>query len=195
MAAGSSDPGARLRADVLLRVLPAEDRGAQLSLGQTIAELEPLGPSFVSVTYGAGGSTRERTHECHLDPAGDGDDPMAHLTCAGHTPRRARRDPRRYRDAGIENILALGGDPPPDAADRRRATSATRPSWSRSSERRPRSRSAWPRTPRCHPRSPDRTSDRRHLAAKLRAGRLRDHPVLLRPEHYLAWSTSWPRSA
>ena len=64
---------------------PPRTDAAQLSLGRTIAELEPLGPSFVSVTYGAGGSTRQRTHEVVAWVRREtGITPMAHLTCAGH---------------------------------------------------------------------------------------------------------------
>jgi methylenetetrahydrofolate reductase (NADPH) len=67
------------------------------------------------VTYGAGGSTRERTHELVVDINGNTTmTAMAHLTCAAHTRRELSAIVSRYRDAGIENILALGGDPPKD---------------------------------------------------------------------------------
>ena len=97
---------------------PPKTDAAQLSLGRTIAELEPLGPSFVSVTYGAGGSTRQRTHEVVAWVRREtAITPMAHLTCAG--PRRVEIAEilASYQAAGIENILALGGDPPPDQAE------------------------------------------------------------------------------
>jgi methylenetetrahydrofolate reductase (NADPH) len=69
----------------------------------------------VSVTYGAGGSTRERTHELVVDiNANTSMTAMAHLTCAAHTRDQLSDIVSRYRDAGIENILALGGDPPKD---------------------------------------------------------------------------------
>ncbi len=72
-------------------------------------------PSFVSVTYGAGGTTRERTHELVVQIDHETDmTAMAHLTCAGHTRAELVEIVERYRDAGIENILALGGDPPKD---------------------------------------------------------------------------------
>ena len=99
---------------------PPKTDGAQLSLGRTIAELEPLGPSFVSVTYGAGGSTRQRTHEVVTWVRREtAITPMAHLTCAGHRRAEIAQILEAYREAGIENILALGGDPPADEADRR----------------------------------------------------------------------------
>jgi methylenetetrahydrofolate reductase (NADPH) len=84
-------------------------------LARTLRTLEPLRPSYVSVTYGAGGSTRERTHELVVDiNANTSMTAMAHLTCAAHTRDQLSEIVTRYRDAGIENILALGGDPPKD---------------------------------------------------------------------------------
>src|SRR4249920_362486 len=96
---------------------PPRTDGAQLSLGRTIAELEPLGPSFVSVTYGAGGSTRQRTHEVVTWVRRETTiTPMAHLTCAGHRRDEIGEMLHGYRQAGIENILALAGDPPMEGA-------------------------------------------------------------------------------
>lgn len=80
-----------------------------------LAELEPLQPSYVSVTYGAGGSTREKTHSIVTGILRDTSiTPMAHLTCVGHSRQELHDIVVRYRDAGIENILALGGDAPKD---------------------------------------------------------------------------------
>ena len=82
-------------------------------LEQTLLELEPLRPSFVSVTYGAGGTTRELTHDIVTRIEHETSmTAMAHLTCAAHTRAELETIVTRYRDAGIENILALGGDPP-----------------------------------------------------------------------------------
>ena len=87
----------------------------EATLRQTLVDLEPLGPSYVSVTYGAGGSTRERTHEIVVDILQNTQMiPMAHLTCAAHTRAELAEVITRYGEAGIENILALGGDPPAD---------------------------------------------------------------------------------
>ncbi len=84
-------------------------------LARTLRNLEPLRPSYVSVTYGAGGSTRERTHELVVDiNTNTSMTAMAHLTCAAHTRAQLSEIVSRYREAGIENILALGGDPPKD---------------------------------------------------------------------------------
>ena len=72
-------------------------------------------PSYVSVTYGAGGTTRERTHDLVVGIDRDTSmTAMAHLTCAAHTRAELVEIVTRYRDAGIDNILALGGDPPKD---------------------------------------------------------------------------------
>src|SRR5690349_23896868 len=94
---------------------PPKTDAAQLTLGHTIAELEPLAPSFVSVTYGAGGSTRARTHDIVAWVRRETTiTPMAHLTCQGHTRTEIAQILDSYRADGIENILALGGDLPDD---------------------------------------------------------------------------------
>ena len=96
---------------------PPKTDAAQLTLGHTIAELEPLAPSFVSVTYGAGGSTRARTHDVVAWVRKEtAITPMAHLTCQGHSRAEIAEILADYRAAGIENILALGGDLPADLA-------------------------------------------------------------------------------
>ena len=146
---------------------PPKTDGAQLSLGRAIGELEPLAPSFVSVTYGAGGSTRQRTHavvswmrkETTLTP-------MAHLTCQGHVRAEIREILNDYAADGVENILALGGDVPTDgepapsdytyASDLLEDVVAdVRFSVGIAAH------------PELHPRSPDRATDRKFLAAKL----------------------------
>lgn len=92
---------------------PPKDAEGEEVLWRSIAELEPLGPTFVSVTYGAGGTTRDRTlaitgriaRETSLLP-------MAHLTCVGHTVGELERILRDLRAEGVGNVLALRGDPP-----------------------------------------------------------------------------------
>lgn len=82
-------------------------------LKEALRDLVPLQPDFVSVTYGAGGSTRERTREVVLRMKEDyGLQAMVHLTCIGHTRDELKRMITEYGEAGIEDILALRGDRP-----------------------------------------------------------------------------------
>ena len=79
----------------------------------TVAELTAYSPDFVSVTYGAGGSTRQFTEEITLRAKKSaGVEVMAHLTCAGQTVDELDMVLQRLNDAGIENVIALRGDPP-----------------------------------------------------------------------------------
>lgn len=87
-------------------------------LFENIRQLEPLKPAFVSVTYGAGGSTRELTHDLVLRLKTTTTlDPIPHLTCVGHTEPEITSILERYAAAGVSNILALRGDPPRDQPD------------------------------------------------------------------------------
>jgi len=82
-------------------------------LFERISDFEALGPSFVSVTYGAGGSTRERTHELVVKlQAGGKLDPVPHLTTVGHKRDEIEVILQRYAEAGVSNIMALRGDAP-----------------------------------------------------------------------------------
>jgi methylenetetrahydrofolate reductase (NADPH) len=91
---------------------PPKTEELAATLEATAARLRSLDPSFVSVTYGAGGSTRERTHETVIDLARRGFQVAAHLTCVGHSAAEIRAIARRYRLAGIRHIVALRGDLP-----------------------------------------------------------------------------------
>jgi methylenetetrahydrofolate reductase (NADPH) len=92
---------------------PPRTPEAEAQLERTLVELEPLQPSYVSVTYGAGGSTRDRTHDLVVRINRDTSmTAMAHLTCAAHTRAELTEVVTRYGDARVENVLALGGDPP-----------------------------------------------------------------------------------
>jgi methylenetetrahydrofolate reductase (NADPH) len=91
---------------------PKTDEGVE-SLYRTVEELRPCRPSFVSVTYGAGGSTRDRTLELVSRIQRElGITTMAHLTCVGSTRAEIGDVVKRLVDSGIQNILALRGDPP-----------------------------------------------------------------------------------
>jgi methylenetetrahydrofolate reductase (NADPH) len=164
---------------------PKTDAG-WLTLGRTIAELEPLHPDFVSVTYGAGGSTRDRTHQL-TEWIGKETSitPMAHLTCQGHTRAEIAQIVGGYVDAGVENIMALGGDPPKDPAD-------ARPSDYRyAMELVEDVRAAGDfcvgvaAHPELHPRSPDRANDRRRLAEKLELADFAVTQFFFEVRHYM----------
>ncbi|MCS6972641.1 MAG: methylenetetrahydrofolate reductase [NAD(P)H] [Turneriella sp.] len=91
---------------------PKTPAGAE-ELYTTISELQPLEPAYVSVTYGAGGSTRELTHDLVVRLAREtGLTIVSHLTCIGASREEIRSLLERYRASGIRNILALRGDPP-----------------------------------------------------------------------------------
>ena len=154
---------------VSFEFFPPKNEAGWLSLGRTIAELESLEPHFVSVTYGAGGSTRTRTADLvSWVRRQTGITPMAHLTCAGHTRADIRDILINYRAEGVENILALGGDlpvhgEPPSESEFR---------FSLELVQEVREFGGFSigvaAHPELHPRSEDRESDRQHLATKLR---------------------------
>src|ERR1700760_373217 len=89
-------------------------------LVETLIALQPLRPSFVSVTYRGGRSSRQRTHDLVVGMLRTTTlNPMAHLICVGHTRLELAEILVELRKAGIENLMALGGDPPtdPDAVE------------------------------------------------------------------------------
>lgn len=147
---------------------PKTDDGVR-ALQQVLDELATFDPTFVSVTYGAGGTTTERTRGIVLDinrtrpfPA------MPHLTCVSHTKAEVVELLQDYRAHGIDNVLALAGDPPadgsPTAGEFRYAyelVELVREQGDFSI--------GVAAFPEVHPRSVDRATDRRHLAAKLEA--------------------------
>ena len=105
--------------DVSFEFFPPKTATMEETLWRSIRRLEPLRPRFVSVTYGAGGSTRERTHatvarilrETTLKPA-------AHLTCVAATKEEVDEVIRDYWDLGVRHIVALRGDPPGGVGER-----------------------------------------------------------------------------
>jgi methylenetetrahydrofolate reductase (NADPH) len=91
---------------------PPKDAAGEEILWRSISELEELHPTFVSVTYGAGGSTRDRTIEITGRIARETSmTPMAHLTCVGHTVAELEEILDSLAAAGVQNVLALRGDP------------------------------------------------------------------------------------
>jgi len=159
--------------DVSFEFFPPKTEKMEQVLWDSIKTLEPLGPRFVSVTYGAGGSTRERTHatveriarETSLTAA-------AHLTCVSATREEVDEVARQYWEAGVRHIVALRGDPPElgskyeqhpggyaNAADLVAGLKTIAPFDI--------SVAAYPE---CHPDSSDRAADLENLKRKVDAG-------------------------
>jgi methylenetetrahydrofolate reductase (NADPH) len=152
---------------------PKTDEGER-ALWSAIADLEPLAPTFVSVTYGAGGSTRDRTVRITSRILAETDmDAVAHLTCVGATEAQLHEVLVRYQLAGITNLLALRGDPPggpgspwtPVPGGLAHADELVR--LARRSGDFTIGVAAFPEG---HPESPDLDTDARVLVAKQRAG-------------------------
>ena len=145
---------------------PADDDAAK-QLDETLEELAGLAPSFVSVTCGVGGDGHDRTRDivtgiCRHRPF----PAMAHLTCVGHTRSGIAALLDDYAAAGVVNILALAGDPPDGSAisgDFRFASELVEVVRAHSAG----FSIGVAAHPEVHPRSADRASDRRYLAAKL----------------------------
>jgi methylenetetrahydrofolate reductase (NADPH) len=96
---------------------PPRTEALEQQLWTCIHRLAALRPRFVSVTYGAGGSTRQRTHATVVRIAQEtGLVPAAHLTCVGATREEVNEVAEQYWDAGVRHIVALRGDPPPGAS-------------------------------------------------------------------------------
>lgn len=151
---------------------PRTDEGVA-QLRSTVAELAPADLSFVSVTYGAGGSTRELTRDLVVGLEAEQPYPaMAHLTCVGHAKAQLDDLLDDYAANGVHNLLALFGDPPADGSDPggdfEHAIDLVELVRSHPT---PMS-VAVAAHPEGHPRSPDLPTDRKFLAAKLQAADL-----------------------
>ncbi len=145
----------------------------------TIADLQVLQPSFVSVTYGAGGSTRERTHDLIVRIQRETTlTAVSHLTCVCHSEAELSAILDRYAASGIENILALGGDPPREKANYDRSRDAFRYAEGLVRFVKSRTNTAEKRGfgvgvagfPEGHPGTPNRLKELDHLKAKVDAG-------------------------
>jgi methylenetetrahydrofolate reductase (NADH) len=166
---------------------PPKTDEAERQLEKTIHELAPLQPSFVSVTYGAGGSTRDRTRDIVVQVNREQAFPaMAHLTCVGHTRAQISALLDEYAASGVCNILALAGDPPADGTDPggefTYATDLVEQVRSHSGD----FSIGVAAHPELHPRSNgDREHDRRYLAAKLEVADFGITQFFFRVEDYV----------
>ena len=123
---------------------PPKNDKEQATLVRTLRDLEPLGPSFVSVTYRGGAESRKRTFDLVTGMLRTTTlVPMAHLICVAHTRLELAEILVAYRNAGVENLMALGGDPPADP-EKGLGSSATPVNWWPSREPSAVSRSGWP---------------------------------------------------
>jgi methylenetetrahydrofolate reductase (NADPH) len=108
----SDGPHAPGRPNISFEFSPPKTAEMEKNLWETIKRLAPLSPNFVSVTYGAGGSTRERTHSTVARILNETDLlPAAHLTCVGAARGEIDDIVDRYHDVGVRHIVALRGDP------------------------------------------------------------------------------------
>jgi methylenetetrahydrofolate reductase (NADPH) len=158
---------------------PPKSDTAWEELWASIVHLQALEPSFVSVTYGAGGSTRERTHDLVVRILRDTNlTAVSHLTCVCHNRDELAAILDRYAASGIENILALRGDPPRGTPNYDRAKDAFQYAtqlvrFIRESDASPNGRKfgiGVAGFPEGHPDTPNRLKEMEHLKAKVDAG-------------------------
>ena len=147
---------------------PPKSDEESATLAASLEDIQPLQPSFVSVTYRGGPESRQRTYDLVTQIESDGYvTAMAHVICVGHTRAEMRDLLKNYSDAGVQNIMALGGDIPSDPT-------AAHSEFEHAIDLIELIRDTGDFSvgvaahPAGHPRSPDLATDRRHLAEKLK---------------------------
>jgi methylenetetrahydrofolate reductase (NADPH) len=174
---------------VSFELWPPRSAESAAALEDALARLSGLSPAFVAITYGAGGSTRERTHELVARLAGTELLPLAHLTCAAHGRAELVALLERYLAAGVRDLLALHGDPPLSATE-----ALPRGDLRYAAELVALARSVgFPSVgvalhPEGHPAAASRAEDLRHQAAKLREADFGLTQFLHRAEDYRAFA-------
>ncbi|MCB2050616.1 MAG: methylenetetrahydrofolate reductase [NAD(P)H], partial [Novosphingobium sp.] len=163
--------------DVSFEFFPPKTAKMEQTLWEAVETLAPLGPRFVSVTYGAGGSTRERTHATVARIARETNIPAAaHLTCVEASREEVDEVARAYWDAGVRHVVALRGDAPAGPGTpfvphpQGYANAAELVAGLRAIAPFEISVAAYPE---CHPDSPDRQADIDNLKRKIDAGATR----------------------
>ncbi|HVV38322.1 MAG TPA: methylenetetrahydrofolate reductase [Acidimicrobiales bacterium] len=163
---------------------PPKTDAEQATLEAALAELEPLQPSFVSVTYRGGRSSRERTTNLVAKLARDTSlTPMAHLICVAHTRAELVDILNDFKAAGVVNLLALGGDPPTDEGAEPGELQYAEQLVDLAREIGGFSIGVAAH-PEVHPRSPSRAADREQLAAKLQKADFAITQLFFRAEDY-----------
>jgi methylenetetrahydrofolate reductase (NADPH) len=157
-----------------LEFFPPKDEAGVAALRQTAAALRPIAPDFVSVTYGAGGSTRDRTAQVSALLRNEfGFTVMPHLTCVGHARAELEAVADRIYAGGFRNIMTLRGDPPKDAAEFRPAPDGLRYAAELVAllkARHPDFCLGVAGYPEKHPEAPTFDGDLAHLKSKVNAG-------------------------
>lgn len=172
---------------VSFEFFPPKSDQADQRLRRTLGELEPLHPSFVSITYGAGGSTRESTRKLVIDLLDNSPlTPMAHVTSVMHRRDELTQIIDEYHQRGVQNLMLLRGDPPrgtsdgfwevefaSDLVELARSIAGSDMSIGVAAH------------PEGHPSSPDLTTDRDHLATKLQQADFAVTQFFFELEHYV----------
>jgi methylenetetrahydrofolate reductase (NADPH) len=163
---------------------PPKTPEGHVAFDAAVGELASLEPDFVSITYGAMGSTRDTTRDLVVAVDSANAFPaMPHLTCVGHTRAELVDLLGSYRDSGVENVLALAGDPPADGSDPGGDFTYATELVELIGEVGQFSVGV-AAFPEVHPRSPDRATDRRHLADKLATADFGMTQFFFDVEHY-----------